>query len=557
MEQGRRLLYALCGMVFLAPALLVASPRRIAVLEFSNEAKLSGFEVSALADEVREAALVLSQHEYTVMTRENMLAMLPPGADLSSCNDAACEVDAARKVGADFVVAGSIGRFSGRLLVRLKLFDTAEAALLSQRSVEAKGLASLRKKIAFESRVLFGHLASPEGKESSGSDWQFNDDTGAVLRFVSEPPGAIVEVDDDLVCETPCSRVIAKGARRIEIKKMRYETWARMLDVNENLDVVAMLELNRGWLSVSSVPNGFEVSVNGEPAGSTPVQHLEMVPGDYVVRVSGPQYREYEERCTVRRGERRTVVARLEKTLGALKLSAVDGLGNDVAGAVFIDGELIGDTPWAGRLAVGRHDVRVECGAELWAAPVYIVEREVLEVTARLASGRRPQANRAALQEAGEPMPAGPAPFVEREALERSFWALGPTFHVGISIGEGVVVLRETLARSSFSLASAVWLKLASVRLELLRVGVNVEGATTRLLKTGVVWDIVAGLYVKGLFSAAFANDVSFWGGSAGVGYGFPLRSHWILDVELEATYWPGLSSVLVDELRMGVRYAF
>jgi len=88
--------------------------RKVAVLEFQDSAGLTEYEVRALSDDVREAALVLPRDRYLVMTRESMLVMLPPGTTLAQCTGAQCEVEMGRMVGADVVVAGRWGGFRGR-----------------------------------------------------------------------------------------------------------------------------------------------------------------------------------------------------------------------------------------------------------------------------------------------------------------------------------------------------------------------------------------------------------------------------------------------------------
>jgi hypothetical protein len=132
--------------------------RMIAVLEFTNEAALSGFEVEALSDDVRGAALVLPRDRYIVMTRESMMMMLPPGTDLAQCSEGQCEVEAGRKVGADLVAAGRIGKFADELEVRVKLFDTHSAALLGQVSATGKDLKGLRRELVPAVEELFGAI---------------------------------------------------------------------------------------------------------------------------------------------------------------------------------------------------------------------------------------------------------------------------------------------------------------------------------------------------------------------------------------------------------------
>jgi TolB-like protein len=132
----------LLSLVALLSALLLPGPAvaqdsgklMLAVLEFSNDARLTAFEAETLADDVRGAALAVLGRSFRIMTRESMLEMLPPGTDLAQCSEGQCEVQAGRKVGADRVIAGSVGRVGTKMVVRLKLFDTHTADLLGQES---------------------------------------------------------------------------------------------------------------------------------------------------------------------------------------------------------------------------------------------------------------------------------------------------------------------------------------------------------------------------------------------------------------------------------------
>ena len=134
---------------------LTAAEQRIAVLDFEDSAGLSAFELDALTDDVRGAALVLAP-AYIVMNRESMMALVPPGTDLRKvCSESSCETEAGAMLGADLLVTGSVGRFAGDLEVRLKLFDTAKASSLGQVKANGADLKAVRFSLVSEARRLF------------------------------------------------------------------------------------------------------------------------------------------------------------------------------------------------------------------------------------------------------------------------------------------------------------------------------------------------------------------------------------------------------------------
>jgi TolB-like protein len=136
-----------------------AETRRVAVLELQNPAGVQAQEVRYLADVVRTAGLRLDRARWLVLTRENLLQLLPPGRDLAGCVGE-CEVETGRNVGADHVVAGEIVRFDGSLRVSLRLYDTASGALVAAERAQGDSLAALEPHLEEAAGRLYGHLSA-------------------------------------------------------------------------------------------------------------------------------------------------------------------------------------------------------------------------------------------------------------------------------------------------------------------------------------------------------------------------------------------------------------
>lgn len=141
-----------------APAKPTGPPRRVAVLEFHDRAGLRPDEAAYVTDLVRDAALRLPDGGFFVMTRENILELLPPDADLASC-EGACEVETGRNIGADFVVTGEIIRFGDSLRVSMKLHDTRSARLVSSVKASADALEGLEPEVNTVAGGLFDEVA--------------------------------------------------------------------------------------------------------------------------------------------------------------------------------------------------------------------------------------------------------------------------------------------------------------------------------------------------------------------------------------------------------------
>lgn len=413
----RALLSALLVLVCL-PTRAPALERRLAVLELVDEgAGLTAFELSALTDDVRAAALVLQRQGYVVMTRESMLALLGPGgADtLQRCTGASCEVEAGRTLGADLVVAGTVGRFAGELEARLKLFDTATASLLAQCRAQGADLRALRSSLEREARRVFpasggaaaGAATTPiveEGRLGGvAGAWNPQLDDGVVVEFLSEPAGALVDVDGKALCETPCSKELSAGVHRVALRKARYLGWEGDLDPAATTRVKETLAPTFGWLTVRSQPSGLAVSLNGKPTGVTPLESLELDPGGYDVLVSAPRFEEEGKRVKLEAGEHEIVDVAPVPREGALKVSVTDPAGNAVVADVRIDGRTVGRSPWSGKVQVGEVEIEVQASDGRRATRrVIIVYRQVrsetLEVGAPSAASPSAGADSASLE---------------------------------------------------------------------------------------------------------------------------------------------------------------
>ena len=148
--------------LWVSPA--VAAPARIAVLELTQSARLTTQETAYLTDLLRGVAVRLPRGAFSVITRENIMALLPPGTDLAACVSE-CEVETGRNVGADYVVSGSIIPFGTELRLVVKLHATKDGALLASESASGKNVVKLEEPVSQAASRLFRALDSQFGSE--------------------------------------------------------------------------------------------------------------------------------------------------------------------------------------------------------------------------------------------------------------------------------------------------------------------------------------------------------------------------------------------------------
>jgi len=109
-------------------------PQRLAVLDFhdSSAGSVKSQEVIYLSDLVRGLSRrALPADLFLLMTRENILELLPQGRSLADCVGD-CAVETGRKIGADMVVTGEVTTFGGQLRVTVNLHEMKNGNLLGQ-----------------------------------------------------------------------------------------------------------------------------------------------------------------------------------------------------------------------------------------------------------------------------------------------------------------------------------------------------------------------------------------------------------------------------------------
>lgn len=85
-----------------------------------------------LTNVLREQAVkeLPATQNYTIMTRDNINAMLPPGIVLEEC-EGSCLAETGRNISADYICQARVGRFGGMLTMTAELYETAGNKLIA------------------------------------------------------------------------------------------------------------------------------------------------------------------------------------------------------------------------------------------------------------------------------------------------------------------------------------------------------------------------------------------------------------------------------------------
>jgi hypothetical protein len=132
----------------------------LAVLEIvpSSEVieELTISEFRLLSDELRRQAVnLLPAEEFTVLTRDGIISLMPPDEKETECLAESCTVDIGRAIGAEYISAGQVAKFAGKLSLTIELYETMGGRLLGSFLTYGTGIEGLMETIKAESPAMF------------------------------------------------------------------------------------------------------------------------------------------------------------------------------------------------------------------------------------------------------------------------------------------------------------------------------------------------------------------------------------------------------------------
>ncbi|MCL2208232.1 MAG: hypothetical protein FWB90_09130 [Fibromonadales bacterium] len=145
----------------------------VAVLEIvpAEGVELKVLESRHLTDELRtKAREALPQGGYTILTRDNILSLLPPDSEEAQCLAESCAVEIGRAIGAEYITQGFVGEFSGMLTLTVELYESITGNLLGSFVTESRDVMGLLNTIREKAPDLFARIANQKPAASLAKD---------------------------------------------------------------------------------------------------------------------------------------------------------------------------------------------------------------------------------------------------------------------------------------------------------------------------------------------------------------------------------------------------
>lgn len=159
----------------------VASAAYVAVLETridpTIKKKVELSDRQYLTNVLREEAIreLPAEQNYTIMTRENISAMLPPGKVIEDC-EGSCLAETGRNIAADYICQAHVGKFGSKLTISAEIYETAGNKLVASFNGQGANVEALLKVIKDNAPEFFRKVKDGVHEISSSGITDQNDE---------------------------------------------------------------------------------------------------------------------------------------------------------------------------------------------------------------------------------------------------------------------------------------------------------------------------------------------------------------------------------------------
>ena len=339
-------------------------------------------EKQYITDVLRSEAVkaLPAEMNFTIMTRDNIQTMLPPGKSIEDC-EGSCLVETGKNISADYIAQGRVGRFGNSLTITVELYETAGNKLMGSFTAKSNDIEQLEVEIRKMAKSLF-----VKARGNTGTTFTSGISAGAnsvSVKIQTVPMGASVAIDGrpSKCSSTPCTVNIAEGEHRILVAADDYkdkdtvmffegkEVAVKMqLDPNfGQLNIAPRYDENRGGSDKLSIQIDERTTINDKPIKKGIIN---LLAGMHKVNIEHPCYEAVSLDVGITVGKTETFNQELSPAKGWLSLKAeLDGAEQNVP--VWADGKQVGQTPFQGevplcsRIEVGENEFRNDVNVEL------------------------------------------------------------------------------------------------------------------------------------------------------------------------------------------------
>lgn len=181
-------------------------------------------------------------------------------------------------------------------------------------------------------------------------------DIGFVLIKSSPSNAKVIINGEDTGKETTFQKQLSVGVYSYQLSLNDYNTYNGEFEVkpNETTSLQIQLTPNFGMLKVTSIPNDANVYLDNILIGKTPLTKKKIPSGSHQIRIEKEMYNPTSEIIQIE--DKKTTIKQYELQAG---FGTIGIITNPVAD-ILIDGEIVGNNTYTGRLSSGNHIVEAK-----------------------------------------------------------------------------------------------------------------------------------------------------------------------------------------------------
>lgn len=361
----------------------------VAVLETMSDGndQLSLTERQFLTNMLREQAVreLPAELNFTIMTRENIMMMLPPGKAIEDC-EGSCLAETGKNIAADYVAQARVGKVGDNLSISAEIYETAGSKLLASFNGLGADVNALMNVIQEKGPEFFRKArGGTTGIVRTGMDGLENQ--SFVLQVSTNPQGAALSVDGRPVpscTSTPCQILVEAGEHRIVAVLEHHEDAEGVFKVNQNGQTVSLDLVPRyGTVQLDlDFPLGgtydeLEIKVDGKLVkGSDKVL---MDPGTHAVSIGHRCYSPISFQVGMVKDKIETFKESFKPLNTGLSLTAHSASGESRTYNLLSNGTIVGKTPFSGSIPLcAKLSVESMNGNDVYPVDVELVQGQVV-----------------------------------------------------------------------------------------------------------------------------------------------------------------------------------
>ena len=378
---------SILSLLLLLPSVSLA--KFVAVLETISEKDLLTLqERQYLTDVLRGQAVreLPAEQNWTIMTRENINVMLPPGKSIEDC-EGSCLAETGKNIAADFVAQARITKFGNSLAISAELYEISNSKLVASFAGRGESVVDLEKIIKEQGGPFFKKIrtdwtAGGFGDFDSGRSFSYSGAQKFIVEIETVPEGAIPTVDGKAIpkcTSTPCKVAVEGGEHRLVLSKEHFDDVDTLVSIVSNDQKIQInMTSNVGKVLFSPVmmekwsqEHPLSVMIDDE---FVKPDSVDLSPGMHSVRVTHPCYDPVEFQVVVQKGKTETFADTLKVGVGGIELEAEKN-GEPVVVPVYVDEKEVGRTPYSGTVPVCA---QISVGEDKQVVPVALKWHEVV-----------------------------------------------------------------------------------------------------------------------------------------------------------------------------------